>query len=50
MGIAIAIWSVAVIALIALGRQSQARERARLIPNLLVLFRGLKLNLAGDDA
>ena len=41
VGIAVAIWAVAVIVLIALGRRSQARELATLIPNLLVLFRGL---------
>jgi uncharacterized membrane protein YkvA (DUF1232 family) len=41
IGLAIVIWAVAVIVLIALGRRSQARELARLIPNLLVLFRGL---------
>jgi uncharacterized membrane protein YkvA (DUF1232 family) len=41
IGLAIAIWAVAVIVLIAVGRRSQARELATLIPNLLVLFRGL---------
>jgi len=41
ISIAVAIWSVAVIVLIALGRRSQARELATLIPNLLLLFRGL---------
>ncbi|MGH2578603.1 MAG: YkvA family protein [Actinomycetota bacterium] len=41
VGIAVVIWAVAVIVLIALGRRSQARELATLIPNLLVLFRGL---------
>jgi uncharacterized membrane protein YkvA (DUF1232 family) len=41
LGIAVAIWTFAVLALIALGRRSQARELATLIPNLLVLFRGL---------
>jgi uncharacterized membrane protein YkvA (DUF1232 family) len=41
IGIAVAVWLVAVIALVALGRRSQARELARLIPNLLMLFRGL---------
>jgi uncharacterized membrane protein YkvA (DUF1232 family) len=41
IGLALAVWAVAVIALIALGRRSQARELATLIPNLLVLFRGL---------
>jgi uncharacterized membrane protein YkvA (DUF1232 family) len=32
---------IAVLVLIALGRRSQARELATLIPNLLALFRGL---------
>lgn len=41
IGIAVAIWAVVVIVLLALGRRSQARELATLIPNLLVLFRGL---------
>ena len=41
IGLAIAIWAVAVIVLIAIGRRSQARKLATLIPNLLVLFRGL---------
>ena len=41
IGIAIVLWSVAVIALIALGRRALARELVTLIPNLLVLFRGL---------
>lgn len=40
IGVAVAIWSIAVVALIAL-RRTQARELAKLIPNLLVLFRGL---------
>lgn len=39
--IALAIWLAAVIALVAFGRRSQARELAKLIPNLLMLFRGL---------
>ena len=41
IGIAVAIWLVAVVVLVALGRRSQARELATLIPNLLRLFRGL---------
>lgn len=41
IGLAVAIWAVAIVVLIALGRRSQARELARLIPHLLVLFRGL---------
>jgi uncharacterized membrane protein YkvA (DUF1232 family) len=41
IGIAIVIWSIAILILIVLGRRSQARELATLIPNLLVLFRGL---------
>ena len=41
IGIALAFWLAAVIALVAFGRRSQARELAKLIPNLLMLFRGL---------
>jgi uncharacterized membrane protein YkvA (DUF1232 family) len=41
IGVAVAVWSIAVIVLIALGRRTQARELATLIPNLLWLFRGL---------
>lgn len=41
IGIAVVIWSAAVLVLIALGRGSQARELVMLIPNLLLLFRGL---------
>ena len=40
IGIAVALWFLVVVVLIALGRRSQARELAMLIPNLLVLFRG----------
>jgi uncharacterized membrane protein YkvA (DUF1232 family) len=35
------VWLLAILALAALGRRSQARELATLIPNLVVLFRGL---------
>lgn len=41
VAIAVAVWAVAILVLIALGRRSAARELATLIPNLLVLFRGL---------
>jgi uncharacterized membrane protein YkvA (DUF1232 family) len=41
IGIALAIWLAAVTVLVAFGRRSQARELAKLIPNLLMLFRGL---------
>ena len=34
-------WALAVALLFALGRRTQARELATLIPNLLVLFKGL---------
>ena len=34
-------WLLAIAALVALGRRSQARELATLIPKLVVLFRGL---------
>jgi uncharacterized membrane protein YkvA (DUF1232 family) len=39
--VAIAVWLVAIVVLLALGRPSQARELVTLIPNLVVLFRGL---------
>jgi uncharacterized membrane protein YkvA (DUF1232 family) len=39
--VAVTIWLDAVLVLIAVGRRSQARELATLVPNLLVLFRGL---------
>lgn len=38
---AVALWLLAIVVLVALGRRSQARELASLIPNLVVLFRGL---------
>jgi uncharacterized membrane protein YkvA (DUF1232 family) len=38
---ALALWLLAILVLVALGRRSQARELATLIPNLVVLFRGL---------
>jgi uncharacterized membrane protein YkvA (DUF1232 family) len=41
LGIAVAIWLVAILVLWVAGRGSAAREVATLIPNLLVLFRGL---------
>ena len=41
LGIAVGVWLVGILALIVLGRRSTARELAMLIPNLLVLFRGL---------
>jgi uncharacterized membrane protein YkvA (DUF1232 family) len=41
LGIALAIWLVAILLLWVVGRRSAAREVATLIPNLLVLFRGL---------
>jgi uncharacterized membrane protein YkvA (DUF1232 family) len=41
---AIALWLLAIIVLMALGRRSQARELATLIPNLVLLFRGLLLD------
>jgi uncharacterized membrane protein YkvA (DUF1232 family) len=39
--VAAAAWALAVALLFALGRRTQARELATLIPNLLVLFKGL---------
>ena len=41
IGIAVALWALVVLALIASGRRSRARELAALVPNLLLLFRGL---------
>ena len=41
IGIAVAVWAAVVIVLVSLGRRTQARELATLIPNLLTLFRGL---------
>jgi uncharacterized membrane protein YkvA (DUF1232 family) len=38
---AVALWLLTMLALVLLGRRSQAREVATLIPNLAVLFRGL---------
>lgn len=38
---AVGLWLLAIVALVALGRRSQAREVATLLPNLVVLFRGL---------
>lgn len=37
----VVIWLLAILALVVLGRRSAARELATLIPNMLVLFRGL---------
>jgi len=36
-----AVWALAVVLLLALGRRTQARELATLIPNLVLLFKGL---------
>jgi uncharacterized membrane protein YkvA (DUF1232 family) len=41
LGIAVAIWLIAILLVWVFGRRSAAREIATLIPNLLVLFRGL---------
>jgi uncharacterized membrane protein YkvA (DUF1232 family) len=38
---ALALWLVAVLGLVALGKRTQARELVAAIPNLVVLFRGL---------
>ena len=37
----VGVWLIAILALVAFGRRSAARELAALIPNLVVLFRGL---------
>ena len=39
--IAVGVWLVAILVLIASGHRSKARELALLVPNLLLLFRGL---------
>jgi uncharacterized membrane protein YkvA (DUF1232 family) len=39
--VVLVVWLVAILVLVLLGRRSQARELATLIPNLVVLFRGL---------
>ena len=41
LAVAIVVWALAIAVLYALGRRTQARELATLIPNLLVLFKGL---------
>jgi uncharacterized membrane protein YkvA (DUF1232 family) len=41
LAIMVAVWLFAICALVVLGRRSAARELATLIPNLVVLFRGL---------
>lgn len=41
LGVALLIWAAAVLALVLTGRRARARELAALVPNLLLLFRGL---------
>jgi uncharacterized membrane protein YkvA (DUF1232 family) len=41
LAIAVAIWLLAIGVLFALGRRAHARELAGLVPNLVILFRGL---------
>ena len=41
LAIAVGVWLVAILVLIASGQKSKARELATLIPNLLILFKGL---------
>jgi uncharacterized membrane protein YkvA (DUF1232 family) len=41
VGIVLAIWLLALVILLVLGKRTQARELTKLVPNLLVLFRGL---------
>jgi hypothetical protein len=40
--IVVGVWLLAILVLVVLGRRSQARELAALIPNLVILFRGLR--------
>jgi uncharacterized membrane protein YkvA (DUF1232 family) len=41
LAVVVVVWALAIAVLYALGRRTQARELATLIPNLLVLFKGL---------
>jgi uncharacterized membrane protein YkvA (DUF1232 family) len=41
LAVGIAVWLLALLILVIVGRKQQARELAAAIPNLLVLFRGL---------
>jgi len=41
VGIGLAVWAVAIVALLVIGRRTAARELATLLPNLVRLFRGL---------
>jgi uncharacterized membrane protein YkvA (DUF1232 family) len=41
VAIVLAIWLLALVILLVLGKRSQARELAKVVPNLLFLFRGL---------
>jgi len=41
LAVVVGVWLAAILLLLALGRKSQAHELAGLIPNLVVLFRGL---------
>jgi uncharacterized membrane protein YkvA (DUF1232 family) len=41
LGVVVGVWLLAILALVLLGRRSQARELAALLPNLVALFRGL---------
>jgi uncharacterized membrane protein YkvA (DUF1232 family) len=41
VAIGVAIWLLVILVLLALGRKAQARAIAGLVPNLIILFRGL---------
>jgi uncharacterized membrane protein YkvA (DUF1232 family) len=41
LAVAVALWLLAILVLVLSGRRSSARELARLVPNLLMLFRDL---------
>jgi uncharacterized membrane protein YkvA (DUF1232 family) len=41
LGIAFAVWMIAIVALVVAGRRAHAKELAMLLPNLLSLLRGL---------
>jgi uncharacterized membrane protein YkvA (DUF1232 family) len=40
-GVVVGVWLLAILVFVLLGRRSQARQMAALLPNLVVLFRGL---------
>jgi hypothetical protein len=49
LAVGIAVWLLAILILVIVGRKQQARELATAIPNLLILFRGLLRDPAGPS-